>query len=218
MDSSDKYPWISLWLGLALVFAWGVMSLARAYDRNLATVSDSFTRGFMLLGRLGTIVDALDRLGVDQRAFLSTGDERFQDGVIENAESLEINMDMLNTLAAANESQRPLISLSRSIKDVLDLVGESDGIRERSSPAAADFFDSKEDVVSLAKWQADQLRIEVTRSMSVRIQKARGSNALFEGLFYDAPPATAPWRGVACWNSIRLTGRLGAAGQALTRP
>ena len=219
MDSSEKYPWMSLWLGLALVFAWGVISLAHAYDRNLATVSDSFTHGFMLLGRLGNIVDALDRLGIDQRAFLSTGDERFQDGVIENAESLEINIDMLNALAATDKSQRPLTSLSRSIKDVLDLVGQSDGIRDvRGSAAAAAFFDSRQGAVSLAKWQADQLRIEVTRGISGRIRKARGYNALFEGFFYGQPAGTALGRGVAFRNSVRIAERVGTAGQAWTRP
>lgn len=216
MDSSEKYPWLSLWLGLALVFAWGVMSLAHAYDRSLATVSDSFTHGFMLLGRLESIVDALDRLGVDQRAFLSTGDERFQDGVIENAESLEIDIDVLNALAATGKSQRALVSLSRSIRQVLDLVGESDGIRDvRSSAAAAAFFESKDSALSLAKWQADQLRIEITRGMSGRIIKARRYHALFEGFFYGEP---APARGAASWNSVRMAGRVGTAGQAWMRP
>jgi CHASE3 domain sensor protein len=220
MDSSEKYSWLSLWLGLALVLVWSVMSLAHAYDRSLTTVSDSFTHGFMLLGRLGTIVDALDRLSVEERAFLSTGDERFQDGVIENAEALEINVDVLNSMAATGKSQRAaLTSLFRSIKQVLDLVGESDGIRDaRSGAAAAAFFESKESAVSLAKWQADQLRIEVTRGMSGRIRKARRYNALFEGFFYGEPAGTALGRGVAFWNSARLTGRVGTAGQAWTRP
>jgi hypothetical protein len=206
MDSSEKNPWLSMWLGLALIFAWGLMSLAHAYNRSLAAVSDSFNQGFMLLGRLGTIVDALDRLGVDQRAFLSTGDERFQDGVIENAEALEINIDMLNSPAAIGKSQRVLlIGLSQSVRQVLDSVGESDGIRNvRSGAAATAFFDSKEDAVALAKWQAEQLRIAITRGMSGRIRKARSCNALLEDFFDGEPTRMVLGSGMAFWNTARF--------------
>jgi hypothetical protein len=218
MDSSEKYPWLSLWVGLALMSAWGVMSLAHAYDLSLATVSDSFTHGFMLLGSLGTIDDALDRIAVDQRAFLATGDERFQDGVIENAESLEINIDMLNALAAADKSQRPLASLSQSITQVLDLVGKSDGIREHSSASATAFFDSKEGAIALAEWQAEQLRVEITRSISGRIRKAGGCNTLFAGFFYGEPATTALGTGVAFWSSAPVVARETTARQPWIHP
>ena len=41
-----EIPWLSILLGLALLFAWGVVSLAHAYARGLAKVTDSFTPGF----------------------------------------------------------------------------------------------------------------------------------------------------------------------------
>ena len=207
--SSEKYHWLSLWLGFALASVWGVISLAHAYDRNLTKVNDSFTQGCIVTGRLGAILDALDRLSVDQQAFLSTGDGRFQDGVIESAETLELNIDMLNAQAAKSKSPPPLLSgLSDSIRQVLDSVGESDNIRDARSPtAAAAFFESKDTAISLAKWQANQLRVETTRSMSARVRQARGSNALFEAILYVAPAGTGLGQGVSFSNSVRLTGR-----------
>jgi CHASE3 domain sensor protein len=187
--SSEKYPWLSLLLGFALVFVWGVMSLAHAYDRGLAKVNDSFIQGFMVVDQLGVIADALARLSVDQEAFLSTGDQRFQDGVIESAETFMLDMDRLNSLAAKSKLQRSLLnSLSRSIKQVLGSVAESNEIRDvRGRVAAVAFFESKEAAISDAKSQAEQLRIEITGCVSDRIRSARGPSALFEDFLYGAP-------------------------------
>jgi hypothetical protein len=191
--SSEKCPWLSLLLGFGLVFVWGVMALAHAYDRSLATVNDSFTQGFIVVERLGAILDALARLSVDQEAFLSTGDKRFQDGVVEGAETLALDMYMLNSLAARNKLQRPLLtSLARSIEQVLGSVAQSDDIRDvRGRAAAVAFFESKEAVISVAKWQADQVRIEITGCISDRIRSARGTSALFQELLYSAAIETA---------------------------
>ena len=211
MDSSEKYPWMSLWLGLALVFAWGVMSLAHAYEQSLAEVNDSFDQGFMVVGQLGTILSSLDRLSVDQRAFLSTGETRFQDGVIESAETLELDVDKLNSMAAGNKLRHaPLTGLSGSIKQILASVGESDKIRDaRGAVAAVAFFDSMEPAMSLATWQADQLRVEISRRITERIRGAYGANALVEALVYGAPAQSNLGHAGAWSNSARLPGRAG---------
>jgi hypothetical protein len=184
--SSEKYPWLSVLIGFALVFVWGVMSLVRAYDRSLAKANDSFIQGFMVVEELGVIVEALARLSVDQEAFLSTGDQRFQDGVIESAVTFAVDMDRLNALAAGSKSQRPLLNrLSGSLKQVLGWVAESDEIRDvRGRVAAVAFFESKEAAISDAKSQAEQLRVEITGCVSDRIRSGRGSSALFQVLLY----------------------------------
>lgn len=186
--SSEKYPWLSLLLALVLVFVWGVMSLAHAYYRRLAKVNDSFIQGFMIVDQLGVIADALGRLSVDQEAFLSTGDQRFQDGVVESAETFLLDRNRLNSLADSSQLRRSLNSLSRSIDQVLSSVAESDKIREvRGRGAAVAFFESKEPAISDAKLQAERLKIGITGCVSDRIQSARGFSALFEDFLYDAP-------------------------------
>ncbi len=209
--SSEKSPWMSLGLGLALVFAWGVMSLARAYGQSLATVNDSFDQGFMVEAQLGAILSSLERLSVDQRAFLSTGETRFQDGVIESAETLELDLDQLNSMAASRQLRRaPLAGLSGSIKRILAVMGESDQIRDaRGTAAAVAFFDSKEPAMSLAKWQADQLRIAISRRIAERIRGAHGTTALVEAFLYGAPAGSTLGQAGALSNSARLPGRAG---------
>ena len=117
--SSEKSPWLSLLVGLALIFVWGVMSLAHAYYRRLARVNDSFMQGFMIADQLGVIDEALNRLGVDQEAFLSTGDQRFQDGVIESAQIFILDRDRLDSMAGGSKLRGSLDDLSRSVDRVL---------------------------------------------------------------------------------------------------
>jgi methyl-accepting chemotaxis protein len=196
--SSEEYPQLSLTLALALLFVWSVMSLGRVYDQRLGEVNDSFTKRFRVIGRLDVTLEALDHLAVDEQAFLSTGDETFQDGVVESIEHLELNIDMLNSLAAKSTSQRArLVELSQSIEQVIGTVGESDRIRDvHGKAAAADFFASKGDEISQAKWQAYEIQIEIIHSISDRIRSADTSPTLL-GALLDYP------RSPAC-NSLRL--------------
>jgi hypothetical protein len=187
--TSEKYPWLSLLLGLGLVFVWGVISLAHAYDRSLGRMKDSYAQGFMLVERLGGVLDTLARLGIDQQAFLSTGDERFQDGVVESAETLSVDVAVLDSMAARTKSERPLLNgLSQSIRQVLASVADSDDIRERrGKDEALAFFDSREDSIEAAKWRAEQLRIKIAGRISDRIGSARGVHGWFQDLLFDAP-------------------------------
>ncbi len=204
-------PGWSLWCGFALVAIWGVMSLGHAYDRSLAKVNDCFSQGFMVVGRLDAIAGALDRLNVDQQAFLSNGDGRFLQGVWESARSVEDNMSWLNSLATRSGSPRTeLIKLSRAINEVLDSVGESYDIRDRRGrPAAQAFFAAREAAISEAKSQADELRIEVTQGISDRILMARGTNLLHEAIHYGLPVKIVFERAAAIASAVRRSGRAG---------
>src|SRR5262249_9662910 len=145
---SKEYSRSSFTLAFILLSAWGVTSFGHAYGRPLKA-NESFTKGFMAVARLDVIVDALDHLAVDQQAFLSRDDESFQDDVVVSVETLELNIDMLNSLPAKDTSRRALpVELSRSIKQVITNRSESNRIRETDNRAAAvDFFASKGDDV-----------------------------------------------------------------------
>jgi hypothetical protein len=183
-----KNPWLSLLFGVALAFVWGVMALAHSYDRGLAKVNDSFIQGFMILDYLDVIVDALARLSVDQEAFLSTGDRRFEDGVIESAQTFVLDRDRLDSMANGSKLHGSLDGLSRSIDRVLSSVGESDEIKEvRGRVAAVAFFESREPAIFDAKSQAEQLKIRITAAVSDRIRSASGPGALLEEFLDEAP-------------------------------
>jgi len=116
---------------------------------------------------------------------------------------------MLNSLTTKSTSQRTLpVGLSRSIEQVISAVGESDRIGEmHGKTAAVDFFASKGDDISRAKWQANQLRIGTIRPIAYRFLRTRGSNTLLEALLDDA----RRWQGVVFSKSARLRGRPGTA-------
>jgi CHASE3 domain sensor protein len=212
--SAAKYPWLSLLLGLTLVFVWGVISLAHAYDRSLAEMKDSFAQGFMLVERLGGVLDTLARVRTDQQAFLSTGDDRFQDEVVGGAETLAVDISVLHSMAAPNEAERPLlIGLSRSIAKVLDAVAESDDLMERRGKAdAIAFFDAQDAAVALARWQAERLRIQIAGRISDRIQSANTTNVVFRHLLNEAPLLN----GSTCGAAFPKSGR-GPAGSVSPR-
>jgi CHASE3 domain sensor protein len=207
----ENTPGWSLWLGFALVVIWGVMSLGHAYDRSLAKVNDSFNQGFVVVGRLDAIVGALDRLNVNQQAFLSTGDDHFLQDVWESARSLDNNIAWLDSFAARNALPRAALTrMSRAIKQVLELVGESYDVRDmRGRPAARAFFAARDATIAGAKSRADELTVEVTKGISDRIRTARGTNLLLEAIRWGLPIEIAFRRAVACANSAHLSGRAG---------
>ena len=107
--------------------------------------------------------------------------------MIESPNALELNIDMLNS-SAVKASQPALLAESfRSVAQIFRSVGESNRIREgRGKAEAAAFFASSEADISRAKWQSNQLRIEIIRSISDRIWNERGSNHVDVGLLDDA--------------------------------
>jgi hypothetical protein len=184
-STSEQCSWLSLAIAFGLLFAWGVMSVVHVHDRRLAEANESFKGTFRLVARLDVVVDALDHLAVDQQAFLSTGDQSFQDEVVTSILTLQLNINALDSLAV-KDCALP-VELSRSIKQIISAVGDSDGIRAaRGKAAAINFFASKEDDVFRAKWQADHLRIEIIRSIVDRFWRARASSPLLEALLDDA--------------------------------
>ena len=190
MDSFwERFPWLSVLSGLAIVVAWGVISLAHAHERSLARVNDSFIQGLMAVDELDSILDNLARLDVDQGAFFSTDDTRFQDGVIESTERLTLHVGVLNSIADRYNLQRPLVAaLSRSISQVLASLGESDEIAAmRGRVAAAAFFESKEAEIAEARQEAGHLKAEIAAGISHRIQRARTTSAFLGDLIYIAP-------------------------------
>jgi hypothetical protein len=205
---AEKYEWLSLLSGLALIFAWGVISLAHGHERSLASVDNFFTQGSMIMEGLGGVSDDLDRLGIDQRAFLSTGDLQFQDGVIESTEALLLHMSRLQSLAVKNRLQRsPLADLQLGVDRALGSVGESDAIAARRGRAAAiEFFADREAAIWEARAQADHLRAMVSESISNRIRNARSPRAFLHDLVGVAPPGTE-FKGAGRKGSIRPVSR-----------
>jgi CHASE3 domain sensor protein len=205
MGYTEKSSWLLLLAGFALVFVWSALSLAHAYERSLARMNDSFSQGLMIVDRLGAVLDALDRLSTDEQAFLSTGEARFQDGVVESAEALTIDIGMLDALAAEGKFRRAnLAILSRCVDRALNLVGESDAVRQdHGAQAALAYFDSRENTLAEAKLRANQLRSETVRRLSDRVRSTRRPKTLLHEVLDNAPACIALQRGVSAIHLAR---------------
>src|SRR5262245_50422031 len=160
--------------GFVLAVIWGALWLGHAYDRSLARLNESFSQAFAVAGRLDAIAGALDRLNVDQQAFLSSGDHRFLEGVWESTPSLDDDIAWLSDLTTQSGlPPAPLTSMSHAIKEVLDSVGDSYYLRDlRGRAAARAFFAAKESAIAAAKSQADALRTEFMARIAGRIGRA----------------------------------------------
>ena len=90
---SAEDSWTIRGLGLALVVICLAIGFHYALNRTLTKVNDSVTGGFLVVEHVDAIVDDLDRLTLNQRAFLGTGDERFSQDVVESVMGIERHLD-----------------------------------------------------------------------------------------------------------------------------
>lgn len=198
--SLKKTTWTaSAVLALGLMAAWGVMSLAYAYESRLVRIGDSFNQAFAAVSRLDEMMGTLDRLSVDLQAFLSTRNARFSDAVWQDTNSLEMNISWLRDMAAGSRLRRSeLDKLSAAVNQALGAVGQSFDVRDTQGKAGAlAFFDTKQTAIAEAKAQANVLKVAVLVRVSDGIRDAQGSNGLIDVLFRGAPRGIAPPHGVS---------------------
>ncbi len=172
-----------------LLGTWSVMTLAAAYNQNLADVDGYYTRSLGDVDLLDNVVNSVDRLGVDQRAVLSSDDQRFSDGVWASVVELDRHLADLNALANRNPGRRARVALlSAALRQVLDLAARSDEIKDaRGRRAALAYFDANGGAISLAKSQAGELKEALLRGMRDQVLKTSTANSLLKAMFHGAP-------------------------------
>jgi CHASE3 domain sensor protein len=147
--------------GFALVAAisWSVMNLADAYSHSLTQMDNSYNRGFDAIDLLDDITGALDRLALDQRVFLSTGEQQFVDGIWNSTVALDRDIATLNSFPATNTIPRAEVArLSAGLKQALKSVADCDEIMDaRGRRAALAFFDRNDGALIQARSEAASL-------------------------------------------------------------
>jgi hypothetical protein len=192
--SSKKCAWTaSAALVVTLIVMWGVMSLGYAYNSSLERMNDSFSRALTIASLLDETISDLDHLSLNQQASLSTGNERFHDGVWESALALENNLGWLDDAGAkAGLPRAELVGLRAAVDQALKMMAKSYDVRDaRGKTAALAFYDTNDTAICAAKAQASEVRTEVLRGISDGIRGARGTNGFIEVLFHGAPRGIA---------------------------
>ncbi|HKD68865.1 MAG TPA: hypothetical protein VKB84_18620 [Candidatus Binataceae bacterium] len=184
---------VTIGVAAALLITWSAMTVSNAYSQSMAAMNDSFNRGLSAVYLLDDVRNNVDRISIDQRAFLSTTDLRFLDGVWSSALNLDRHLEAISALAGTDGEQRAgAARLSGATRQVLECVARSYDIRDvRGSRAALAFFDAHEDVISEAKAQADQLKIGIVLNISDRIANAGGRGGLLKAMLRSIPAEAA---------------------------
>jgi len=184
---------ISVVLAFVLVIVWSVITLADAYSQRLADMDNSYNRGFSAVYVLDDITAAVDRLGTNQRAFLSTSDLRFSDEIWMNIVNLGHDLAVLKGLAARNPIPAARVAqLSAAIGQVQDSIAHCDDLRDtRGKRAALACLDSDETAFAEATSRSIELKTAIIQDIINRNRNARRGDSLLRAVFHRAPAAAS---------------------------
>ncbi|MGO9056838.1 MAG: CHASE3 domain-containing protein [Candidatus Binataceae bacterium] len=184
LNSAEDSKTVKAMLGVTVVVICLGIGFHHALKRSLMRVSDSFIGGLTVVDHVDSIVNQLDRLTIDQRAFLSTGDDRFSENVVESIMGIDRNLESLEV--AANKDPRlrsPVAELSHSINWVMDSMGKSFQIQQTSGAAVAIALLDDDPSVDGAKGEARRLRAVATDDVFDRVRSESRMRSILNVLF-----------------------------------
>jgi hypothetical protein len=183
-NSAEDSRTLRVVMGLALVVICLSLGFRYAHDRSLAKVNSSLTGGFLVLGHVGSVMDDLDRLSIDQRAYLSNGDERFSEDLVESVMDLRRNMESLKEVAGRRSRLTvPVAKLDRHIGWVLNSLGQSFDVQRLAGGAAAIAYLDADTSIDDAKSEAQSLKDQATAGVFNRVRSERRMKSILEVLF-----------------------------------
>ncbi len=138
LDSADDSNLLRLAAGAVLLIICLATAFSLALDRIFSKVSKSLVSSFAAVEHADDIVDDLDRLRIDQRAFLSTGEDCYSEDIIESATQIISHIDALEQLPVHGQAlSRQIARLSDSVHSALNVVGLSNNLQQDWGTAAA---------------------------------------------------------------------------------
>jgi CHASE3 domain sensor protein len=173
---------------MACALAAAVMCLAICFrlvlNHTLTKFTVSLTEGLVVADDIDSILDDLDLLGINQRAFLSSGDDRFSDDVAESVTGLISHLESLKQVSVNGEPlRRRTGKLSHSIDWVLESVGKSFELQQTSGSAVAIAALDNDDAIKDAKMEALALKTLATNGVFDRMRSEREMRSILEVLF-----------------------------------
>ncbi len=170
------------------VLAAAVICLAISFrfvlNQTLATVTNSVTGGLIVVENVDSILDNLDRLNINQRAFLSTGDDRFSEEVAESVIGISTNLESLKQISVNGEPlQRRVGKLSHRIDWALESVEKTYELQQSFGAGVAIALLDNDDAVTEAKIEALSLKKLATDGMFDRVRTQRKMRSVLEVLF-----------------------------------
>jgi len=171
LSSAEDSKLVRMMCGLTVV----VICLGNGFHdelkRTLAQLSDSLVGGLVVVDHVDNIVNQLDGLTTEERAFLSTGDDRFSQGMVESIMGIDGNLESLEVEAIKDKGlSAPVKKLSQSINVVMDSMSESFQVQKIAGAAVAIAYLDHDASVDGAKDDAARLRRLATDSLFARVR------------------------------------------------
>jgi len=153
-------------------------------NHTLNRVNNSVTGGLIVVENVDSILDNLDRLNNNQRAYLSTGDDRFSEEVAESVIAISSNLEALKRISVKGEPlQRRITTLSHQIDWVLDAMEKTYEIQQSAGTAVAIALLDNDESVTQAKMDAMSLKKLATDGMFDRVRTERRMRSVLDVLF-----------------------------------
>jgi CHASE3 domain sensor protein len=184
LNLAEDSKLVRMVFGLTIVVICLSVGFHHALKRTMAQVSNSLVGGLVIVDHVDNIMNQLDRLTTDQRAFLSTGDDRFAEVVVESIMGIDRNLESLEVEAKKNQRLRePVGKLSQAISWVMDSMGKSFQVQQTAGAAVAIAYLDDDASVDGAKDEAARLRRLATDSLFDRMRSESKMRSILNVLF-----------------------------------
>jgi CHASE3 domain sensor protein len=153
-------------------------------NHTLTTVTNSVTGSLIIVENCDSLMDDLNRLNINQRAFLSTGDDRYSEEVAESVIDISTNLESLKQISVRGESLRHRVGkLSSKIDWALASIGKTYDLQKTVGSAVAIALLDNDDAIDDAKMEAVSLKKLATDGMLDRVETERKMRSILEVLF-----------------------------------
>jgi CHASE3 domain sensor protein len=153
-------------------------------NHTLSRVTNSVTGGLIVVENVDAIVEDLDRLAMNQRAFLSTDDDRYSEQVAESIIAISTNLEALKQVSIKGEPLRSRVTkLSHRIDWALESVEKTYELQQTVGSSVAIALLDNDDAVEEAKNEALAVKKLATDCMFDRVEMQRKTREILQVLF-----------------------------------
>jgi CHASE3 domain sensor protein len=171
LNAAEDSNLVRLACGLALAIACLVLSIRFALGRAFLETRRSVIGVLIVVEKTDSITGNLDRLATNQRAFLSTGDERFGVEVAESVMALSYDLETLEQISAnLAPVRRRVTALSHRIDLAFASIRKTYDLQQRLGSGAAIAMLNRDGAVDDAKQEAVVLKRAATERMFDRVE------------------------------------------------
>ncbi|HKD68398.1 MAG TPA: hypothetical protein VKB84_16240 [Candidatus Binataceae bacterium] len=171
LASAEESKTVRFASGLALAGICLALWSNFALNQTFIEVKRSVVGGLTVVEKIDSILENLDSLTKNQRAFLSTGEAHFAEEVAESIMAINHDLETLEQISISRVPLQPYVStLSYRVKMALDSIRKTYDLQQNFGSGVAMAQLDNDDAVDAAKIEALALKSAATDGMFDRVQ------------------------------------------------